>query len=155
MYIKLKKYLLIYAQSVRCFEFAMINKYTIKGQPYFFKKLFPLKGVIFISDQAVYYNYHGAGCSLKFPNFDLDYNVVGAGDGDLYISLWSFKEFYRAQESIAEDIPLAKMLACLDLFVQNGVLACHAENGLRSYFFAKNWLHENAISISILLNKMN
>ncbi|WP_432423425.1 DUF6896 domain-containing protein [Saprospira grandis] len=155
MYVKLKKQLLIYAESIRCFEFALMNKYTIKGQPYFFQKLFPSKGVISVQGQAVHYNYHGAGCSLKFPSFDLDYNVVGLGEGDLYISLWSFKEFYRSQETIAEDIPLPQMLACLDLFVQDGLLVCYAENSHRSYFFSENCLDENDISMTKLLNRMN
>jgi len=155
MYRILKTYLLVYAKRIRDFELALMFEYDIKGNPYFFQKLFPLSGKVYVVNEPVYYHYHGAGCSLKFPNFDLDYNVVGLGDGDLYISLWSFKEFYRSQETIVEDIPLSQMLACLDLFVQDGLLVCYTESSHRSYFFSENWLDENDISMASLLKRMN
>ena len=71
----------------------MIEKYSLKDNPYKCQSSFPRKDIVKSANEVFDYRYHGAGCSFECSNFEVHYDYDITRSNYIITSPWKFGRF--------------------------------------------------------------
>ena len=140
----IEKVLFSFTNYVKRFHQYLIAKYQLTDIPYNVKgREFPKKGIENIDKVAVEYQFHGGGCTLKWGEIEINYDIDASSVHGITISCYPIGRFIQTASQF-KDSPYAhytydEMNPVFESLEKKGILMTRKPSDLGSFHINEVW----------------
>jgi len=140
----IEKVLFSFTHYVKRFHEHLVAKYQLTDIPYNVQgREFPKTGIENIDDVDVEYQFHGGGCTFKWGNIEINYNIDASSVHGITISCYPIEKFIQTAPQF-KHLPYAnysydEMQPVLESLEKKGVLMSRKPSDLGSFHINEVW----------------
>jgi hypothetical protein len=140
----IEKVLFSFTTYIKRFHEHLVAKYQLTDIPYNVKgREFPKKGIENIDDDDVEYQFHGGGCTFKWGEIEINYDIDASSVHGITISGYPIGKFIQTSPQFKFlpyiDYSYAEMQPVLESLEKKGVLMTRKPSDLGSFHINEVW----------------
>lgn len=140
----IEKVLFCFTNYVKRFHEHLIAKYQLTDIPYNVKgREFPKKGIEKIDNVVVEYQFHGSGCTLKWGEIEINYDIDPSSAHGTTISSYPIGRFIQTTPEFKHlpyvNYSFDEMQPLLESLEKEGVLMTRKPSDLGSFHINEAW----------------